>query len=440
MKTLVKLAPTGEKDAVSYGDSTLKVEGNVRSRSTKADRLAREDRGIVRLGEFDIFTIRAGFDVRGDSIAHAIARGIASKYHIDYGDLFDRTMSELAQWVGDIGYDRRRDTSRNLTVIEQNLSAIRDHSAAMFTKFARGIAPKMSTGRGIRPKLTYRQDVDALADSQRVNGKPMTTLQRELWRYSYTYERAESDIYSPYITSLGDMSDVIGSDSPHSYGGFPYGVPEIECAGLRHSDILERLEVVECPEIDRAVTSDALASLRQSTRRVEVKDSDGKVLIDPITGEPTKRFSQYIEWERVRTNAKARGDKRGQRAIKSAVKRTLFAVRKVDVSTDRETVANADYWSIGATHTHTITCKHEPIIVPALPVKDDKPQEDIPLMGWGNLNDCGHYDEDHPANCPVRVARRVRVEAIYNLPEGSSILQGRLEYHRQLQRIGATQA
>lgn len=440
MKTLVKLVDTDEKSAVSYGESTVKVDGNVRSRSTKSARLAREDRGIFRLSEFDIFTIRAGADVRGDSIAHAICRAIASKYHIDFGDLFDRTMSELAQWVGDIGYDRRRDTSRNLTVIERNLAAIRDHSSAMWTKFARGIAPKMSTGRGTRPKLTYSQDIDHIADSQRVNGKPMTTLQRELWRYSYSYERAESDIYSPYITSMGDMSDVIGSDSVHSYGGFPVGVPEIECAGLRRVDILERLEVANIPRKDLALTSDALASLRQSSRRIEVKDSDGIPLIHPTTGEPIKRFSQYVEWVRVRHNAITRGDKRGQRAIKSAVIRTLIAVANVQVSTDRETIANADYWSIGATHTHTLTCKHEPIIVPTLPVKDTKPQEDIPLMGWDNLNDCGHTDEDHPTDCPVRIARRLRIETVYELPQGSGINQSRLFYHKALQQIGATVA
>ena len=422
-----KVADLGDIGSdVSAGISPYPIADKPRSRSNKAERLERENRGIVRLGEFDLFDIRGGQDIRGDSIALAVSRSIAAKYHVDYMDLYDVTLLELAQWVGDKGHDRRKDTRRNLTVIEQRLASIRDHSTAMFNKFARNRAPKMNTGRGIRPKLTYRDDLIELADSMQVNGKPLTDMQRALWVNEAGYERAESDMYSPYLTSMGKAADVIGTDSVHAYGAQPIGLPEIESAGLRHSDILERLAAVNCSKADRELVVDSLASVRTSKRKLT--DDDGNV---------TREYRHNVQWVNVRLAAKARGDRRGQKPIRKAVERVLTALSKVDVSTDRVACNDASY-PVMVRHKGMPYWYMDAVIEPNIPVKDKSVQEDIPLMGWDNLNDCGHDPENHPTDCPVRVARRARIEAIYSLPTGEDKTQSRLEYHRTLRGIGAT--
>ncbi len=422
-------------DALGYGIDTLTDDAKPRNRSTKAELLDRQNRGIGRLGEFDILQIRAGYDVRGDSITSAICRDIASGYHIDFVDLHTATVDELAQWVGDKGYDRRKDLRRNLTDIEQNLAAIRDHPEAMFAKFARDKAPKLNTGLGIRPKLTYVDDIDKVADSMRINGSHMTPLQGELWRKEYRYARAESDIYSPYLTSLGQEAAAVAADSTKAYGGQPLGLPHIEAAGLRHSDIMDRLLAADIPDKDRRLTVDTLANMRQSKRRVEVKDYNGDVLIDPNTGEPIKRFSQYVEWINVRTSAKERGDKRGQKAIRTAVERTLKAIANLSVSTDRLACNDATYPKV-TRHKGMPYWYMNAVIEPTLPVKDKSVQEDKPLMGYGKVVDCGHKDEEHPAECPIRIARRLRIESLFQLHNDPDKNAMRLRYARTLTYIG----
>lgn len=296
----------------------------------------------------------------------------------------------------------------------------------MFNKFARNIAPKLNAGTGTRPKLTYTDDLITLADSMLVNGMHMNDKQSALWVNEAGYERAESDIYSPYLTSMGKVANVLGTDSSRAYGGQPIGLPEIEAAGLRNAELIERLQVADILNIDRQLVIDSLASVRTSKRKLT--DDDGNV---------TRVFRHNVQWVNVRSAAKARGDKRGQKAIKAAVTRTIEAVSNLAVSTDRVACNDASYPVIER-HKHDDSCYHGIVIVPSEPITDSKPQEDIPLMGWDNLNDCGHVDDDHPTDCPVRVARKARIEAIYSLPTTGNRNQNRLAYAQALQGIGAT--
>ncbi len=425
MTTRHKVAVTGDKvDAITYGESTLKAGDKVRNRSKKAARLERENRGIERLAEFDIFRIRAGFDVRGDSITSAICRAIASKYHVDYVDLHTRTVDELAAWIGDKGYDRRKDTRRNLTDIETKLASIRDHSAAMFNKFARNIAPKLNAGTGTRPKLTYTDDLITLADSMLVNGMHMSDKQSALWVNEAGYERAESDMYSPYLTSMGKVADVLGADSSRAYGGQPIGLPEIETAGLRQADLIERLQAADILNKDRQLVIDSLASVRTSKRKLT--DKDGVV---------TRVFRHNVQWVNVRLAANARGDKRGQKAIKAAVKRTIEAISTLAVSTDRLACNDASY-PVMVRHKGMPYWYMDAVVEPNIPVKDTSVSEDIPLMGYGDTVDCGHMTDDHPTDCIVRVQRRARIDAIYSLPTTGNKNRIRLAYARALRGIG----
>jgi hypothetical protein len=319
-----------------------------------------------------------------------------------------------------------------MTIVEQNLAAMRDHPENMVSKFAKNNAKHMPTGRGIRPKMSYSRDANMTADNMRVNGEHMDDKQRSLWLKEFRYQRAESDMYSPWITSLGDMAEIVGSDSPHAYGGVPAGIPEREAAGVRHSHIMDRLQVADIPDKDRLLVIDSLANIRTSQRKITDEN-----------GEPTKEYRHNVEWVKVRNSAKARGDKRGQKAIKAAVSRVLEAIDNLPVNTDRLTCNDTSY-RITSRHKHNDMCKHDIGFLTNYPIEPtDKAKEKARLNpvnapytpGTKSMYSCEHA-EDCPEDCPQKVQRKARINALDRLDREVDMPQARLSYLLEIDRIG----
>lgn len=411
-----------DADAVDYAAATI-AAGRVTSAavgSRAAGRRGRVARGMPMLAAVDAFAVESA---AVGSAASRICDAVAVKFHIDGGDLLAVVTDSLAGWLGADDPIDRADRLHSLTAaavecdhseyaagaagrrfqcIDQcatrRADAASKRGRALIRKIARNAAPRLSTGRGTRPRLVDPTDWDDLSTHPLVtrwdgdgDGRvttPMTDAESDQWVHTSGYERAESDLYSPMVTAYGDLSPIIGSDSTHAYGGPPLGVPERDTAGLSTASLVERIDAVDAPTIDKRAAVDALAAVKLSARG-----------------------AYSVEWSRVVDSAAARGDTRHRVTLSRAVERVLTAAAVVVVDTDRATDDRAE-WTAPARHSCTTTCTH------AGPVRwgsDSRTAAEMQLpapMVTGSRFKCEHAVDSCPRDCAARVHRAEWIDAV----------------------------
>lgn len=355
-----------------------------RTESRKVRRAQAIVEGLPRLATLPLMAIGAN-----GSLAERISRAVAAKYHIEYGTLFDYVTDDIAVYFG-------RHPGKVATYRNEPKRAV-----GLWRNACHRRAWRMATGGGSRPTLTVDPDtVDEIASRVAVvsNGtvRGMTDSESATWIRTRGYERAESELFSPWLRATGDSAPAVGS--PHPFGQSASDVPERESAGLRRQDLAAVLEssYACCPIV---------RMFGEATVAASIAAYDAT--------ETTESGSVRIRWAPVLAAYRANGGQGSLRTVKRHVSACVQYASTLGTVADRPVSDTGEPWAANRTPSY-------PYRVPAIWVRGSGESYLASLFGIPEYqtepdSQCAEHSAEHgcPHGCPTRIARRIRIERTY---------------------------